>query len=84
MQFGQSACMYHISYGLQCRQDRRYIAVIKGPHNKKFTSAMLFGVWYNGWLRMACQHVTMANPMAQFEQANIGEQLKFIPKVVMA
>jgi len=45
---------------------------------------MLFGVWYNGWLGMACQHVTMANPMAQFEQANIGEQLKFIPKVVMA
>jgi hypothetical protein len=27
MQFGQSACMFHISYGFQCRQDRRYIAV---------------------------------------------------------
>jgi hypothetical protein len=33
---------------------------------------------------MARQHVATANPMAQFEQANIGEQLKFIPKVVMA
>ena len=26
MQFGQSACMFHISYGLQWRQGRRYIA----------------------------------------------------------
>ena len=26
MKFGQSACMFHISYGFQCRQDRRYIA----------------------------------------------------------
>ena len=26
MQFGQSACMFHISHGFQCRQDRRYIA----------------------------------------------------------
>ena len=33
---------------------------------------------------MARQHVATANLMAQFEQANIGEQLKFIPKVVMA
>ena len=76
--------MFRISQGFPWCQDGRYIAVIKGPHNKKFTSAMLFGVWYNGWLGMACQHVTMANPMAQFEQANIGEQLKFIPKVEMA
>ncbi len=28
MQFGQSACMFRISYGFQCRQDRRYIADI--------------------------------------------------------
>ncbi len=27
MQFGQSACMFHISYGLQWRQGLRYIAV---------------------------------------------------------
>jgi hypothetical protein len=27
MQFGQSACMFHISHGFQYRQDRRYIAV---------------------------------------------------------
>jgi len=26
MQCGQSACMFHISHGFQCRQDRRYIA----------------------------------------------------------
>ena len=26
MQFGQSACMFHISYGLQWRQGLRYIA----------------------------------------------------------
>ena len=25
---GQSACMFCISYGIQCRQDRRYIAVM--------------------------------------------------------
>jgi hypothetical protein len=28
MQLGQSACMFHISHGLQFRQDRRYIADI--------------------------------------------------------
>jgi hypothetical protein len=33
-----------------------YIAVIKGPHNKKFTSAMLFGVWCNGWLGMVHEY----------------------------
>ena len=27
MQSGQSACMFRISHGFQCRQDRRYIAV---------------------------------------------------------
>ena len=26
MKFGQSACMFCISHGIQCRQDRRYIA----------------------------------------------------------
>ena len=26
MQYGQSACMFHISYGFQWRQGRRYIA----------------------------------------------------------
>ena len=26
MKSGQSACMFRISYGFQCRQDRRYIA----------------------------------------------------------
>jgi hypothetical protein len=30
MQFGQSACMFHISYGLQWRQGPRYIADIVG------------------------------------------------------
>jgi hypothetical protein len=28
MQFGQIACMFRISHGFQCRQDRRYIAAI--------------------------------------------------------
>jgi hypothetical protein len=28
MKFGQSACMFCISHGIQCRQDRRYIAEI--------------------------------------------------------
>ncbi len=27
MKSGQSACMFRISHGFQCRQDRRYIAV---------------------------------------------------------
>jgi hypothetical protein len=44
--------MFTLSAILEAHFHYRYIAVIKGPHNKKFTSAMLFGVWCNGWLGM--------------------------------
>ncbi len=38
MQFGQSACMFRISYGFQWRQYRRYIADIAIYHffNKRY------------------------------------------------
>jgi hypothetical protein len=45
-----------VSHGFDGCQMLEYIAVIKGPHNKKFTSAMLFGVWCNGWLGMVHEY----------------------------
>jgi hypothetical protein len=49
LQFGQSACMFHISYGLQWRQGLRYIAVSNAAtlsaekdHITNSTGALIF------------------------------------------
>jgi len=58
MQFGQSACMFHISYGLQWRQDRRYIADIGNCGSLAIS-------WKNQKSRIRISNIVSINPSGE-------------------